>query len=53
MSYPDFMIKYRKQNPLEPEKDSEVTLNVTPLLFFVVGYLAVRALIRTVRSSSD
>ncbi|CAM3655414.1 hypothetical protein [Deinococcus frigens] len=47
------MIKYRKQNPLEPEKDSEIVLNVTPLLFFVVGYLAVRALIRTVRSSQD
>ncbi len=53
MSYPDFMIKYRKQNPLEPEKDSEVTLNVTPLLFFVVGYLAVRALIRTARTYQD
>ena len=47
------MIKYRKQNPLEPEKDSEVTLNVTPLLFFAVGYLAVRALIRTVRTYQD
>ncbi|CAM4320672.1 MULTISPECIES: hypothetical protein [Deinococcus] len=47
------MIKYRKQNPLEPEKDSEVTLNVTPLLFFVVGYLAVRALIRTARTYSE
>ncbi|WP_192930887.1 hypothetical protein [Deinococcus sp. AJ005] len=47
------MIKYRKQNPLQPEKDSEVTLNVTPLLFFVVGYLAVRALIRTARTYSE
>ncbi|GGM47148.1 hypothetical protein GCM10008956_24160 [Deinococcus arenae] len=45
------MIKYRKQNPLEPEKDAEVTVNLTPLLFFAVGFVAVRALIRTVRRS--
>ncbi|GGL97783.1 hypothetical protein [Deinococcus aerophilus] len=47
------MIKYRRQNPLEPEKDTEISLNVTPLLFFVVGYLAVRALIRTVGSTGE
>ncbi|BBN94078.1 hypothetical protein DEIGR_102441 [Deinococcus grandis] len=45
------MIKYRKQNPLEPEKDAEVTVNLTPLLFFAVGFVAVRALIRTVKRS--
>jgi hypothetical protein len=41
------MIKYRRQNPLEPEKDAEISVNLTPLLFFVVGFLAVRAVIRT------
>ncbi|GGK94526.1 hypothetical protein [Deinococcus radiotolerans] len=45
------MIKYRRQNPLEPEKDAEVTVNLTPLLFFVVGFVAVRALLRTVQRS--
>ena len=39
------MIKYRKQNALEPEKDAEFSLNLTPLLFFAVGYVAVRALL--------
>ncbi|GAA5512679.1 hypothetical protein Dcar01_01397 [Deinococcus carri] len=42
------MIKYRKQNALQPEKDAEVTLNLTPLLFFVVGYMAVKALLGTI-----
>ncbi|GAA0515159.1 hypothetical protein [Deinococcus depolymerans] len=41
------MIKYRRQNPLEPEKDSELSVNLTPLLFFVVGFLAVQAILRT------
>lgn len=45
------MIKFRRQNALEPEKDAEVSVDVTPLLFFVVGFLAVRALIRTVQAS--
>ncbi|GAA5436493.1 hypothetical protein ACMT4L_15350 [Deinococcus sp. A31D244] len=44
------MIKYRRQNPLEPEKDSELSVNLLPLLFFVVGFLAVRALTRTIQS---
>lgn len=44
------MIKYRKQNALEPEKDAEVSLNLTPLLFFAVGFMAVRALIHTVKN---
>ncbi|MFD2610428.1 hypothetical protein ACFSR9_13415 [Deinococcus taklimakanensis] len=42
------MIKYRKQNALEPEKDAEFSLNLTPLLFFVVGYAAVKALLGAV-----
>lgn len=46
--YPGRMIKYRKQNALEPEKDAEFSLNLTPLLFFVVGYAAVKALLGAV-----
>ncbi|EYB68029.1 hypothetical protein DEIPH_ctg029orf0035 [Deinococcus phoenicis] len=43
------MIKYRKQNALAPEKDAEISLNLTPLLFFVVGYVAVKALLGTLQ----
>ncbi|WP_019588163.1 hypothetical protein [Deinococcus apachensis] len=41
------MIRYRRQNALTPEKDAEISVNLTPLLFFVVGYLATRALLGT------
>lgn len=44
------MIKYRRQNALEPEKDAEISVNLTPLLFFLVGFMAVRALMHTVKS---
>ncbi len=50
--YAEHMIKYRKQNALEPEKDAEFSLNLTPLMFFSVGYLAMKALIGTVRRAS-
>ncbi|SMB95063.1 hypothetical protein [Deinococcus hopiensis] len=43
------MIKYRRQNPLAPEKDAELSVNLTPLLFFAVGYLSVRALLGTLQ----
>lgn len=43
------MIRYRRQNALEPEKDAEVSLNLTPLLFFAVGFIAMKALIGSVR----
>ncbi|GAA5501953.1 hypothetical protein Dxin01_01692 [Deinococcus xinjiangensis] len=46
------MIKYRKQNALEPEKDAEVSLNLTPLMFFGVGFLAMKALLRSIRRAS-
>ena len=45
------MIKFRRQNALTPEKDAEVTVNLVPLLFFVVGYVAVRALLHTVQTA--
>lgn len=47
------MIKYRKQNALEPEKDAEISVNLAPLLFFVVGFLVMRALLGTVLNSKD
>lgn len=47
------MIKYRRQNALTPEKDAEIEMNLTPLLFFLVGFVAVRALLDTLHSSAD
>lgn len=41
------MIRYRRQNALAPEKDAEIEVNLTPLLFFLVGFMAVRALLST------
>ena len=46
------MIRYRKQNALEPEKDAEVSVNLTPFMFFAVGYLAMKALIGSVQAAS-
>ena len=48
MAYPEGMIRYRKQNALEPEKDAEFSLNLTPIMFFAVGYVAMKALLRSV-----
>ncbi|MBI0445788.1 hypothetical protein D9600_07425 [Deinococcus sp. DB0503] len=45
--YAGSMIKYRKQNALQPEKDAEISVNLTPLLFLLVGFVAVRALLGT------
>ncbi|WP_309570675.1 hypothetical protein [Deinococcus sp.] len=44
------MIKYRRQNALEPEKDAEISVNLIPFLFFIVGFLGVRAMIRTIHA---
>lgn len=41
------MIRYRRQNALTPEKDAEISVNLTPLLSFLVGYTATRALLDT------
>ncbi|PJI37130.1 hypothetical protein CTI14_67735, partial [Methylobacterium radiotolerans] len=46
------MIRYRKQNALQPEKDAEVSVNLTPLMFFLVGFLAMKALLRTALTAS-
>ncbi|GGK12772.1 hypothetical protein GCM10008955_02590 [Deinococcus malanensis] len=47
------MIKYRKQNALEPEKDAEISVNLVPLLSFVVGFLITQVLLSTVLESVD
>ena len=43
------MITYRRQNALTPGKDAEITVNLTPLLFFAVGFVLVRTLLRNVQ----
>ncbi|WP_216321557.1 hypothetical protein [Deinococcus aestuarii] len=45
------MITYRRQNALTPEKDAEITVNLTPLLLFAVGFVVVRAVLRSVRAN--
>lgn len=45
--YAGRMIRYRRQNALTPEKDAEINVDLTPLLFFVVGYVVTRALLGT------
>ena len=45
--YAGGVITYRRQNALTPEKDAEIRINLTPLLFFLVGFLVVRALLGT------
>ncbi|WP_165794099.1 hypothetical protein [Deinococcus aerius] len=47
------MIRYRRQNALTPEKDAEITVNLTPLLFFAVGYVAMRALLGTLMQGQN
>ncbi|BDP42860.1 hypothetical protein DAETH_28290 [Deinococcus aetherius] len=44
------MITYRRQNALTPEQDAEITVNLTPLLFFVVGFVLVRTVLRNRQS---
>ncbi|MEF2276768.1 hypothetical protein V3W47_00560 [Deinococcus sp. YIM 134068] len=46
------MITYRRQNALAPEKDAEIRINLTPLLFFLVGFLVVRALLGTAQAEA-
>ncbi|WP_034385345.1 hypothetical protein [Deinococcus sp. YIM 77859] len=47
--YAEPMIRYHQQNALHPEKDTEISVNLTPLLFFLVGYVTVRALLGSQR----
>ncbi len=49
--YAGGMITYRRQNALTPEKDAEITVNLTPLLLFAVGFVVVRAVLRSVRAN--
>ncbi|GBF05198.1 hypothetical protein DAERI_030364 [Deinococcus aerius] len=51
--YAGRMIRYRRQNALTPEKDAEITVNLTPLLFFAVGYVAMRALLGTLMQGQN
>ncbi|WP_424949593.1 hypothetical protein [Deinococcus sp.] len=44
------MISYKRSNPLQPEKESVVSLDLTPILVFVLGFVLARALLNSVRA---
>lgn len=44
------MINYRRRNALQPEKESEVQINLMPVLVFVVGYVVARALLGSLKA---
>ena len=39
------MIKFNKHDALQPEKESTLALDLTPLLVFFIGYLLGRSLL--------
>lgn len=39
------MIKFQQRDPQDPSKESEVVLDLMPLMLFGVGFLAVKALL--------
>lgn len=39
------MIKFQQHDPQNPKKESEVVLDLMPLMLFGVGYIAVKALL--------
>jgi hypothetical protein len=47
------MITYRRQNALTPEKDAELRVNLTPLLYFAVGFVVVRGLLWTAQAGES
>ena len=40
------MIAYKRSNALHPERESLISLDLTPLLVFWLGFLTVRSLLR-------
>lgn len=50
--YPGPMISYKRSNPLQPEKESVVQINLMPLLVFALGFLLTRTLLNSVKTDS-
>lgn len=48
--YPDSMISYKRNNALQPEKESVVQFDLMPLLVFALGFLMVRSLLSAVKA---
>ncbi|WP_420595790.1 hypothetical protein [Deinococcus sp.] len=47
------MIRFNKHDALQPEKETSVALDLTPLLVFVVGFLLARALLGGVANKAE
>jgi len=43
------MISYKRSNALQPEKESVLSVNLMPLLVFVLGFLIARSLLGAVK----
>ena len=50
--YPGPMISYKRSNPLQPEKESVVQINLMPLLVFALGFVLTRTLLNSARTDS-
>ncbi len=46
------MISYKRSNPLQPEKESVVQINLMPLLVFALGFVLTRSLLNAVKTGS-
>ena len=41
------MISYKRSNALQPEKESQVQVNLIPLLVFALGYFLTKTLLNS------
>lgn len=41
------MISYKRSNALQPEKESQVQFDLTPLLVFALGYFLTKTLLNS------
>jgi hypothetical protein len=44
------MISYKRHNALQPEKESVVQFDLTPILVFALGFLLARSLLSAVKA---
>ncbi len=48
--YPGPMISFKRSNPLQPEKESVVQINLMPLLVFALGFVLTRTLLNSAKT---
>ena len=44
------MISFKRSNPLQPEKESVVQINLMPLLVFALGFVLTRTLLNSIKT---